>query len=146
MQYTLKVTVTDEGATTAEVTGTTLTSTVVELGHWTATTPDEAISTAADHGWVPVRKPRAGTTQITVTPTDMLAHATDVVRLRQQAQVAADQWNDAFNDLIATMPPPGDPLYVSAIDLARISGLQRQRIHNIRREHLAIAQSDQSRT
>lgn len=137
MKYTLKVTTTDDGTVTAQVTGTTHRGTTVELDHWTATTPEEAMADAPRHGWTPTRKPRAGTTQATVQPVDMLAHATHVARQRQHAHTVADQWNDAFNDLVATMPPPGDPLYVSAIELADISGLKRQRIHTIRREHLA---------
>lgn len=135
MKYTLKITTTDDGTVAAQVTGTTQHGTVLEIDHWTAATLDQAITAAAIHGWNLVRKLRTGTTQTTVQPSDMRAHATHVAQRRRDSRAVADQWNEAFNDLVATTPPPGDPLYLSAIDLAEISGLKRQRIHAIRREY-----------
>lgn len=132
MDYTLTINI-HAGAAHAQVTGTTLTGTTIDLAHWTADTPHAAVAAAAGHGW------RTFTTNpdqpIPVQPVDMHRHAQDIIRAKQAAEAEVDRWTAAFHDLIATMPPPGDPLYVSATDIAALSGVKRQRIHAIRRAH-----------
>jgi len=136
MDYTLSVEPDEDGGMIACVRGRTAAGRRVELERWPATSIDSAIDELESRGWRPTGKRPTGSQPVTVTPDTLRPIVATVIEQRQAAQQAAADWSDALYDLIATMPPKGDPRYVPVIELAKTAGLSRDRIYGIRRSYL----------
>ena len=137
MDYKLSVEPDDQDGTVAHIRGLTATGCSVDLDRWPAATLEDAIENLASRGWHRTGKRSTSSRgPVSVTPDSLRPVVDTVIEQRQAAQKAAADWSDALYDLIATMPPKGNPRYVSVIELAKTAGLSRDRIYGIRRTYL----------
>lgn len=136
MDYKLSMEPDDRGGQVACIRGTTAAGHAVELDCWPVASFDAAVTDLESRGWRRASKRSSSSARpVSVAPDSLRPIVDTVTEQRRVAQQAAADWSDALYDLIATMPPKGDPQYVSAIELAKTSGLSRDRVYQIRRAY-----------